>query len=98
MDNLRQEFNKLKVLIEKQFKREYDLIALADKRLVLLKRVNTVRMYADVPCPICLEKPKHRYIGDTVSLVDSHADDCELAEAIDGSAAVTDLSMFEEMT
>ena len=59
--------------------------ALADKRLVLLKRVNTVRMYADVPCPICLEKPKHRYIGDTVSLVDSHADDCELAEAIDAA-------------
>ena len=35
---MQQEFNKLKILIDKQFEMEDDLKALSDKRLELLKR------------------------------------------------------------
>ena len=82
MDNLRQEFNKLKVLIEKQFKREYDLIALADKRLVLLKEIENKNIF----CPYC-GKLLNEYWAEYTGQEIGHAADCELAEAIDGSKA-----------
>ena len=76
MDNLRQEFNKLKVLIEKQFKREYDLIALADKRLELLKEIHD-RCQNKGWCPFCTMLEVDTFLGH------EHDPDCELAEAID---------------
>jgi hypothetical protein len=57
----------------------------SDRRLGLLKRVNTVRVYAGKPCPVCLKEPKLKLIGDSISPVDNHAADCELAEELEGS-------------
>ena len=59
-----------------------ELEATATRRRGLLRRVNTVRVYAEKPCPVCLEIPKRKLIGDSISPVDSHAADCELAAEV----------------
>jgi hypothetical protein len=61
-----------------------ELKATATRRLGLLRRVNTVRVYAEKPCPVCLKKPKRKLIGDSISPVDNHADGCKLAEELEG--------------
>ena len=71
---MQQEFNKLKILIDKQFEMEDDLKALADKRLVLLKRLIMDLSW----CPICGTTLIHEVTYERFP----HTDDCELAEAI----------------
>ena len=71
---MQQEFNKLKILIDKQFEMEDDLKALTDKRLVLLKRLIMDLSW----CPIC----GTTLIQEVTYERFSHTDDCELAEAI----------------
>ena len=78
MDNLRQEFNKLKVLIEKQFKREYDLIALADKRLELLKEVQNKLSF-------CLFCDIEYLPGNDIDRLKQHTADCELKKVLDAA-------------
>jgi hypothetical protein len=56
-----------------------ELEATTTRLRLLLRRVNTVRVYAERPCPVCLEYPVHKQIGYSVSPVDYHAEGCELA-------------------
>jgi len=76
---MQQEFNKLKILIDKQFEMEDDLKALADKRLELLKRLEWTPLYFST-----LKKIIYTCVVCSQSKEDGHTDDCELAEAIDG--------------
>ena len=73
-------------------KKMHEAEALADKRLELLKRC--AAWLAE--CPYCQSLPETTGMYDE-KIVINHTADCELAKAIDGSAAVTDLPMFEEV-